>query len=67
MYDPTRIAAFGALLAGVMSYGVVLRFLEGDPLGPTLWFALVLAVVTFVVLRRNLAFELEEELEKGEE
>lgn len=60
MYDPTRLAAFGALLAGVISYGVVLRFVQGgDPTGPILWFALVVAVATFVVLRRNLAFELE--------
>lgn len=60
MYQPTKLAAVGALLAGVVFYGVVLRFAEGgDPTGPILWTALVVAAVTFYVLRRNLAFETE--------
>lgn len=61
MYRPTRLAAVGALLAGVMFYGVVLRFAEGgDPAGPILWVALAVAAVTFYVLRKNLSFEIEQ-------
>jgi len=60
MYRLTRLAAVGALLAGVVFYGVVLRFAEGgDPTGPILWAALTVAAVTFYVLRRNLSFEIE--------
>lgn len=60
MYNPTKLAAAGALLATAVFYGVVLRFVRGgDPVGPILWLSVVLGVASFVFLRRTLSFELE--------